>query len=240
MQAPAAAGHDVLIYQMVEEGVAFFPQYLDGNVSVGSPQAPADDATYAPSGQPSTFTTGQTATYRITLTNSGSATWLVAGSTPFHLRIAFAAPGSTGIPGGTLYTDQGYALAANVTPGQGVTLTVGVLPPSTAGSYTLIYQMVQEGIAFFPQHFDTNVTVSALQSPAYDATYVPSGQPGTFTAGQMATYNITLTNTGTATWLAGGSTPFHLRIAFAAPRPRLQLYAALRGAVPATNIRAPD
>ncbi len=212
--APSGLGSYTLIYQMVQEGVAFFPEYRDSNVTVASQQT-ANSASYVVSGQPGTFTVGHTVTYQVTLTNTGTTTWSAGGSTPYHLRIAFAAPGGTSIPGSTLYTDQGYALPADIAPGQSATLSVAVTPPSSPENYTLIYQMVQEGIAFFPQYVDNPVTVVGPQSP-YSASYAPSGQPSAFIAGQPATYQVTLTNTGSSTWSAGGPNPVHLRIAFAA------------------------
>ncbi|MGI8827969.1 MAG: NBR1-Ig-like domain-containing protein, partial [Chloroflexota bacterium] len=212
--APPAPGSYILIYQMVQEGVAFFPQYFDSNVTVASNQ-PANSASYVISGQPGTFTASQNSTYQVTLTNTGTATWSAGGSTPYHLRVAFAAAGGTSVPRSTLYTDQGYALPADVAAGQSATLSITVTPPASPGNDTLIYQMVQEGIAFFPQYMDSSTTVVSPQAP-YSVSYAPSGQPGAFIANQPATYQVTLTNTGSSTWSAGGPNPVHLRIAFAA------------------------
>ncbi|PZS02449.1 MAG: hypothetical protein DLM70_10345, partial [Chloroflexi bacterium] len=196
---PPTAGSYTLIYQMVQEGVAFFPQYRDRSVSVSGGAQGSPAASYAPNGQPGTFTVGQTAAYNINLTNTGTSTWLAGGSTPFHLRIAFAAPGTAGIPGSRLYTDQGYALPANVAPGQSVTLIAGVLPPSTAGSYTLIYQMVQEGIAFFPQYRDSSAAVtgpSGSSSPAISVTASAGPVAGGDASTQGAGTALKVTATG--------------------------------------------
>ncbi|PZS02619.1 MAG: hypothetical protein DLM70_10110, partial [Chloroflexi bacterium] len=60
----------------------------------------------------------------------------------------------------TLYTDQGFALPSDVPPGQSVTITVSVTAPASTGNDTLIYQMVQEGIQFFPQYLDNPASVT--------------------------------------------------------------------------------
>ncbi|MGI8826016.1 MAG: glycosyl hydrolase [Chloroflexota bacterium] len=179
--------------------------------STGAGPAAPFSASYAVRGQRSTFITGETDSYQVTLTNAGTSAWPAGGPNPVHLRIAFGAPGSTGLPGSTLYTDQGFALPADVAPGQSVTLNVAVSPPG-AGTYALIYQAVQEGVAFFPQYHDSAVSVGTL-----GARYAPISQPVSWAKGASQTYQVSVTNTGSATWVEGGTYPIHLRIAFAAP-----------------------
>jgi len=177
-------------------------------------------ASYAVYGQPTSLAAGGSATFSVTLRNAGSSTWQPGGTFPFHLRIAFAAPGGTSVPSSTLFTDQGYALPASVVPDQSVTLQVTISAPATAGNDILIYQMVEEGIAFFPQYADTAVSVSGsgpVPPSALASSYRVSGQPAIFSPGGSAAYYVTVTNTGSGTWQSGGSYPIHLRIAFAAP-----------------------
>jgi hypothetical protein len=142
---------------MVQEAVAWFPQYKDVPVSVSSsPLA----ASYSVSGQPGGFAHGQTASYQVTVTNTGTTTWTAGGSTPFHLGIHFAA-GSGGYPtSGPWATDQRFALPSDVTPGQSVTLSVSVTAPGSAGPYILEYELVQESVAWFKQYLDNPVSVT--------------------------------------------------------------------------------
>ena len=53
----------------------------------------------------------------------------------------------------------------------------------------------------------TTVTVSGQ---AYDVAWGSHNTPSTMTPGATATVNLTFTNAGTFTWLAGGATPVHL------------------------------
>ncbi|MGI8824146.1 MAG: NBR1-Ig-like domain-containing protein [Chloroflexota bacterium] len=108
-------------------------------------------ASYAISGQLTSASPGQTASYQITVTNKGTSTWSAGGANPVHLRIA-AALSMTTVPKGTLVSDQGYALPADVVPGQSVTLSVSMPMPSSTGAYALIHQMVEEGVVSFSQY----------------------------------------------------------------------------------------
>jgi DNA gyrase inhibitor GyrI len=206
--APTTTGSYVLEYEMVQEGVAWFAQYLDSTVSVAAPSG----ASYATSGQPSTFTGGATVSYSVTVTNNGSVAWPAGGSNPVHLGIHFATKGGGySVNASSWVTDQRYSLPSDLAPGQSVTLNVAVTAPTTSGSYVLEYEMVQEGVAWFAQFLDSNVSVP----PALSATYAPSGQPSAFAAGSTASYSVTVTNNGTSTWPAGGIIPVHLGIHFA-------------------------
>lgn len=170
-------------------------------------------ASYAPSGQPTSFVSGTTSTYSVRVTNTGTATWSAGGTNPVHLGIHFAqSGGGIVLDYGQIVTDRRVALPYNVGPGGSVVLSVTVTPPSTLGTYVLEYQMVEENVAWFTQYLDSTVSVKAA---ALNASYAPSGQPGTFTTGASSTYSVKVTNNGTATWQAGTSNPVHLGIHFA-------------------------
>ncbi|PZS03746.1 MAG: hypothetical protein DLM70_08655 [Chloroflexi bacterium] len=83
-------------------------------------------ATYSTNGQPMSLAADGTATFQVTLTNTGTSTWAAGGPTPYHLRIAFEPSTCNDIP---------------------VTITA----PATTGGMKLVFQMVHEGYAFFPQ-----------------------------------------------------------------------------------------
>ena len=203
--APAGAGSDTLTAQMVKELVAWFPQSQQTSVGVavaGTPLA----ASYV-SSPPTNWSTGQSQTYQVTVTNTGSQTWNATGSNPVHLGIHFVNAG------GSWLTDQRFTLPNDVAPSGSATITVNVTAPSTAGSATLAAQMVKELVAWFPQMQQSSVTVSAPAGPALAAAYT-STPPTAWSTGQTQSYQITVTNTGSQTWNAGGSSPVHLGIHF--------------------------
>ena len=88
---------------------------------------------------------GGTATVPVTVTNTGSLPWLVASQVnlAYHL---WTAAGAT-----VVWDGVRTVLPANVQPGQTVTLAATVRAPlgASAGTYTLGFDMVQEGITWF-------------------------------------------------------------------------------------------
>jgi len=126
--------------------------------STGGPAAYS--ASYSPIGQPSSFSAGTPATYQVKVTNTGSATWAAGGTNPVHLGIHFSTRPGGATNSSSWVTDQRFALPADLAAGQSVTFTVNVPAPSTAGTYSLGYQMVQENIAWFSEYLDSAVTVT--------------------------------------------------------------------------------
>jgi hypothetical protein len=119
--------------------VAWFAQMQKSTVMVN----PATDlaASYS-STPPTSWTTGQTQTYSVTLTNTGSQTWNATGVDRVVLSVHFGT--SDDIPGVGWATDQRFALPADLAPGGSVTLSVTVTAPSATGGYVLRQRMLTE------------------------------------------------------------------------------------------------
>jgi len=202
---PLDPGNYVLRHRMVKEGVGWVAQIQKTNVSVGPPPLAASYS----SSPPTAWTGGQSQNYAITLTNTGSQTWSATGTNRVRLGVAFGT--SSDSPGVGWATDQRFGLPADLAPGASVTLNLSVTPPAGAGSYVLRHRMVKEGVAWFAQIQKTNVTVAT--QPALAASYSAS-PPTAWTGGQSQTYSITVTNTGSQTWNAGGTNRVRLGIHF--------------------------
>src|SRR5205085_974622 len=113
-----------------------------------TPASPVGSVTPSPSPPPAIppRASPRRAVCPVTVTNTGTQPWSAGGSNPVHLGIHFGSIGG-GFPGSQPWsTDQRVILPSDVAPGQSVTLTPSVSVPTTAGSYTLEYQMVQEGV----------------------------------------------------------------------------------------------
>jgi hypothetical protein len=159
------------------------------------------------SAAPGTWIIGQSRTYTVTVTNTGTQTWNAGGTNPVRLGLHFAASGA--VTGGSGWlTDQRWVLPADVPPGGSATLSVRVTPPNTSGSYVLQAEMVKENVAWFQQVQNTNVTVFSL------AASYSSAPPTAWSRGQTQTYTVTVTNTGAQTWNASGANPVHLGLHF--------------------------
>jgi hypothetical protein len=212
--APSTSGSLVLEYQMVKEGEFWFKQFADSNVVATA--SLAWQASYDATATPPNWTDGQTQTYKVIVTNTGTQTWPAGTTTPVHLGVHFASSrggyGSSGYGTSSGWlTDQRYSLPSDLTPGAAVTLTISVIAPSSTGNPVLEYQMVKEGQFWFGQFADVNVVVS----PGWQASYDVTATPANWTNGQTQTYNVTITNTGTQAWPALGATPVHLGVHFA-------------------------
>ena len=170
--------------------------------------APPLIATYS-SNVPTTLTPGQTVNYAVTVTNTGTQTWSATGTTFVRLGAYF---NGTGDDVGAWQTEPlRYALPGNVAPGASATINVSITAPTAPGTYTLRNRLVQEQVAWFADMLKTSVVVGAAQ--ALSATY-SSNVPTTLTPGQTVNYTVTVTNTGTQTWSATGTTFVRLGVYF--------------------------
>jgi hypothetical protein len=153
--APLGGGSFVLRHRMVKEGVTWFDQIQKTNVTVVQP---ALGASYS-STPPTSWSSGQTQTYALTVTNIGTQTWSAGGSNPVRLGIHFGT--ASDVPGTGWATNQRFSLPADVAPGASVTLSVSVTAPLGGGGYVLRHRMVKEGVTWFDQVQKTNVTVAS-------------------------------------------------------------------------------
>src|SRR5438876_1001056 len=95
-------------------------------------------------GAPTTWTTGQTQTFSVTLTNSGNQSWPASGAIPSRLRVHTAKAGDC-TSDDCSYTHQRFSLPADLAPGANVTLTIAVTAPTkSTGNLVLEFQMVKE------------------------------------------------------------------------------------------------
>jgi hypothetical protein len=153
--APNTSGSLVLEYQMVKESQFWFTQFADVSVSV---TAAIWAASYSVANTPTSWSANQTLGYDVTITNSGNQAWVAGGNNPVRLGVHFAnAAGGYGT--NTWYTDQRFALGADLAPGAQVTLHVSVTAPSNPGNVVVEYQMVKESQFWFGQFADVNVQV---------------------------------------------------------------------------------
>lgn len=151
-----------------------------------------------------------TITVPVGVTNTGTVSW--PANSEFRLSYHWF-QGDTPISIGGLRTP----LPQSLVPGQGLTLDAQLQAPPSPGPYTLKWDMIREGEAWFSTQGaptgnqlvtvtapptgtgPASPTVSGTGAP-YGATYVPSAV--TITAGETTTSRVRVTNTGTLTWQA--------------------------------------
>jgi spore germination protein YaaH len=168
-------------------------------------------ASYDLSGVPTSWVTGQSQTFNVTVTNTGDVTWPSTGYTEVDLDLHF-----TTVTGGSAQeshwlTSQAFSLPNDVAPGASVPVNVTVTAPTTTGSVFLEAEMIKEHQFWFSQVASVSVNVAA---PVWSAGYNLSSAPTTWTAGQSQTFNVTVTNTGNTTWPHTGYTEVDLDLHF--------------------------
>jgi hypothetical protein len=139
---PDQAGTYKLRYDIVQEGVTWFSgqgmQMPVVDVAVVVPPLSAVHA--APANVSGSINT--MINVPITVTNAGATTWQPgAFNLAYHLYV----------PNGALFVWDGVrtALPAAVAPGQAVTLNATVKMPAGVGTYSLRFDVVQEGVSWF-------------------------------------------------------------------------------------------
>jgi len=159
--APTTAGTYVLRQRLVEEGVTWFDQLQKtSNVAVGGASSPttALSAVYSAT-TPLHWQPGQTQTFTVTATNTGTQNWNAQGPNALDLGAYFDGTGD-GI--GQWQTEPIRAfLTADVAPRATGTILVTLAAPTTPGSYDLRLRMVEENLTWFDQFQKSTISVVA-------------------------------------------------------------------------------
>lgn len=179
---------------------------VNGLRAVQATTAERYGATYDTSAVPKSVATGSSFVARVGLANSSSFTWSAADPTnAVRLAWSWSSPSLTPVatPSGTL------PLPADVPAGASATVTGVVVAPSTAGPYTLRFDLVR-GTTAFSSKGVAPASVAAVVGSGLGATYAAPAGTASFDLGTPGSVTVSVTNTGSVTWPAGGPTPVHL------------------------------
>ena len=146
--APSLAGTYCLVYDLVQELVTWFSWQSSTTLTTAVTVSPYD-VSWGSHDTPSTMTPSEWATVNLTFTNTGSLTWASGGPNPVQLSYHWlngTCPGTTT----DVWDGQRAALPADVSPGGTVSnLSLSLQAPSSAGTYCLVYDMVEELVTWF-------------------------------------------------------------------------------------------
>jgi len=201
--APSDAGAYLLRLDLVEEGVAWFSAQgvpaRDVPITVSSGFA----ATLTAGGALPVLLPGGRAAVPVTLRNDGLLTWPAGGTNPVHVAVHLVDARGAMIR----WDGERSLLASDVAPGQTVTTTAIVATSLVAGTFTARIDLVREGIAWFSGYGVRTADVPVAVVADFRAGL--TGGPLTVSRGAPAT-QVTVTNSGTATWTPGGAAPLSL------------------------------
>ncbi len=164
-------------------------------------------ASYLVPDAPKTLAFSSTAALRVTATNTSNFPWPSGGVSP----VRFSSHWYT--TGGSLVAWDGprASLSNDVPVNTAVTVDVPIAVPQQQQPYVVQVDLVQEGVAWFSSQGVAPLALSVTVNAGYGATYQT-----TQSALQLATgasppsLSVTVMNTGTRTWPAGGATPVRL------------------------------
>lgn len=208
--APARGGPMTLRFDLVQEGVGWFSgkgvPTADLSVTVEAPLIPSYGAAYQPAA--TTFAqSGALAAVPITVTNTSNFAWPAAGASPVDLGYHWAT-----VTGQTLTWDGlRTKLPSDVPPGASATVQAQVAVPTAQGAYTLRWDMVQEGVAWFSakgvRTFDQSIAVGP--PPFYGGSMDVSTVPGAMPVRMTTTAPLVVQNMSNFTWGAGVALAYH-------------------------------
>ncbi|MDP9264707.1 MAG: N-acetylmuramoyl-L-alanine amidase [Chloroflexota bacterium] len=203
--APAYPTTYTLTLDLVKEGEFWFAD--KGVAPDETPAAVGLDfhASYAPTAVP--FTAGQSTTVPITITNTGRGTFPTTNAYPVHLAYHWIdSSGRTAVWDGAR-----TSLPADLGPGQSVQLQAAVGVPGTGGAYSLRFDLVQEGVAWFSTRgvATSAQTVTVAGGTRYGANVNPWGVPAAVATSMVTTIGVDVGNASSFDWGANVNLSYH-------------------------------
>ena len=167
---------------------------------------PAYAAKYDTAAVPRSVTTGTAFAAKLTLTNTSPFAWTAAP--PGAVKVAYHwldANGNVAVWDGVR-----TPLPADVAPGATITLAANVAAPLTRGAYTLRFDLVRDGLAWFSQRGVKTADVTITVGAGLGATYATAATTATFVNAAPTPLSVTLANSGTRPWSASGAQQMRL------------------------------
>ncbi|MDC0717797.1 sulfatase-like hydrolase/transferase [Nannocystis bainbridge] len=195
LAAPASAGRYVLRWALVRENAFWYDPPVGGGDAVAVDVGPAPGTwSIEPMEAPAEVAAGARATARVRLCNTGANAWRaeLGDALGYHWL---------GAEGQRLEGVR-TALPAAVEPGGCVVLPAELRAPALPGPYTLVWQPVREGVAWYGPGAGEAAAAVRVGAPR-DAFAALSLSLPPLQAGLPALGQLTLENRGEDTWLPG-------------------------------------
>jgi hypothetical protein len=204
---PSAAGTYTLRWDMVEEGVTWFSgkdvSTANQTVQITPFVVPFYGGSLDVSGTPSSLAASATSLYTIKVQNLSNFPWGSSTNLSYHWLDA---------NGNAIVWDGLRTSLAGIAPNELRAVSVRVAPPQAPGTYTLRYDIVQEGVTWFSgAGMQTPTRAVQIAVAGYAATYAPAAPSASGAPGATITVPVTITNVGTAVWQPGAiNASYHL------------------------------
>lgn len=196
-------------------GLAFTPQLGYGRLNASRllSSFSARDSKITSSTPGLTLRPGDQVDLTVRFENTGGTTWYREGPNSVNLGLDNPVGRSSLLIGsGWVTPDRPARLdQPQVAPGASASFTVKMSVPSgiASGVHTESFRLVAEGIGFFGQRFDWQVTIP----PAYQAEVVNQSPYLVMAKGDTKSLEVKFRNTGSSPWQNFGSNPVRLGLA---------------------------
>jgi hypothetical protein len=182
---PPAPGTYILQLALVKEGIA----WLNPSQPFGILATPAFNAAFGAPALPPLLLNATTYTVTVPVTNTGVAAWNMAGANPIDLSYHWHDAAGTAV----VWDGIRNPLPSDVAAGAAASVTAQVRTPDKAGAYTLTFDLVREGVAWFGSLGAVPLRMSAAVAPAtYSAAYAISATTSVL-LGEQRTLAVTVT-----------------------------------------------
>ena len=197
--APPSACQCALTFDLVREGVAWFASLGSATTRLLTTVAPVTYSAGFTSAALANAYFGETKTIQMTVTNSGNQPWVASGPNPVDLSYHLL----DGNGNAVIWDGPRIPLGGDMAVGASKQFTIGYSAPNTAGTYTLVVDLVREGVAWFQslgaQPFRQSFSVTSGLSAGYGATTTPQQA----TIGATLQLTVVVDNYGARTWMPG-------------------------------------
>jgi stage II sporulation protein D len=197
--APPSACACALTFDLVREGVAWFASLGSATTRLPTTVAPVTfSAGFAGAAlAPAYF--GEAKTVQMTVTNTGNQPWTASGPNPVDL--SYHLLDGNGNP--LIWDGPRIPLGGDMAVGTSKQFTIGYTAPTTAGTYTLVIDLVREGVSWFQglgsQPFRQSFSVTSGLNAGYGASTTPQQA----TIGATLQLTVVVANYGARTWAPG-------------------------------------
>src|SRR5438067_2191244 len=225
--APASACACALTFDLVREGVAWFGSLGSPTLRLLTTVAPITYSAGFNSAALAPAYFGETKTIQMTVTNTGNQPWSAAGPNPVDLSYHLLDGDGNAI----IWDGPRIPLGGDMAVGASKQFTIGYTAPTTAGTYTLVIDLVREGVAWFQSLGSQPFRQSFPVTSGLNAGYGASTTPQQATIGATFKITVVVANYGARTWTPGQfALSYHIYDSGGTP----VIWDGARGALPST------
>jgi SpoIID/LytB domain protein len=225
---PRDPGAYLLTIDLVREGIGWFGGFGGTPYRVPVTVGALRYAAAFGAASPMSAYWGETKTLAVALTNSGNISWNATGPNPVNLSYHILDSAGRAV----VWDGTRTPLGADVAPGQSKDLSIAFAVPGASGSYTLVVDLVREGIGWFEGTGSRPARVPLSISSGYSAGYAGTTTPGQVTIGATINLSTTVVNYGARTWSASGPGAVSLSYHITTPGGDAVVWDGARGRLP--------